>query len=37
LPDREVIEAFCDPKVAEIVFLSAQDLGHQHEEGEDAP
>jgi hypothetical protein len=36
LPDREVIEAFCDPEVAEIVFLSAQDLGCQHEESEDA-
>ena len=34
LPDREVIEAFCDPEVAEIVFLSAQDPGRQHEESE---
>src|ERR1700690_3512904 len=32
LPDRKVIEAVCDPEVAKIVFLSAQNLGHQHEE-----
>jgi hypothetical protein len=34
LPDCEVVEAFCDPEVAEIVFLSAQDPGRQHEESE---
>jgi hypothetical protein len=34
LPDREVIEAFCDPKVAEIVFLSTHDPGRQQQEGE---
>ena len=27
LPYREVVETFCDPKVAEIVFLSVQDPG----------
>jgi hypothetical protein len=32
-PDREVVEAFCNPEVAEIVFLSAQDPGPQREEG----
>ena len=31
LPDSEVIEAFFDTKAAEIVFLSVQDLGCQHE------
>ncbi len=33
-PDREVVKAFCDPEIAEIVFLSAQHPGRQHEERE---